>query len=403
MSNIISYKVKKGDVIFLENDVADCAYIIESGSIELLINNNGLQSRISKLAEGAMFGEMALIDRHQRSATAVASEDSELIVIPNKYFNDKLVNSDKFILLLLKTIQQRYREMRCRLDRVLQESEFRKHLDVNDDIKNDLEQTAAYACIQIKAEQNLKLALEKNELVLFFQPIIALKDFSVVGCEALIRWQHPREGLVMPSEFIELAEQTGLIVPMGRWIIEEAVQAFSRFVDSGLNLEFISINLSGKQFGNADLISNIKQIFEFNHVDPGKVKFEITESILMDKSVNIDNILGELKALGSHIAIDDFGTGYSSFAYLHQFPIDTLKIDKSFVYSMSYNHKSYEIVRSLCVLAKAIGLNVVAEGVESAKELTMLKELGVEYVQGYYFAKPMSSDDFKIFQVNTDQ
>ncbi len=389
--------VKKGETIFSEGEPGDCAYIIEAGCVELSIMIDGVQRKISTIQVGALFGEMALIGDHLRIATAIATEDTELVVIPEKYFAERLENTDKFISLLLKIMLHRYLSMRSRLDGVVGPAST---LVVPETPLPECKKDTVMTARQLEAENNLLNALEARQLELFYQPIIAMDSVNVVGCETLIRWRDPKRGLIPPIEFIGLAEESGLIVPIGLWIIQEASQACLRFFDHNNGLEFVSINLSGKQFIPGDLVDHIKRIFRQENIRPERIKFEITESILMANPLDAAESLNALKNIGCTVAIDDFGTGYSSLSYLHRFPIDTLKIDKSFVSTMLNNKKSYEIVKSLCILAKSIGISIVAEGIETVDQHRLLCEMGVDYGQGYLYAKPMPESEFKGFLQN---
>ena len=386
--------VKQGEAIFFEGEPGNCAYIIESGSVELSILVDGELKKISQIQAGALFGEMALIGNHLRTATAIAVEHTELIVIPEKYVAEKLENSDKFVALLLKILLQRYLSMRTRLDDVMTSVKTDANLMVSECSLPECSRDTVVAALQLEAEHNLKKALETGQLELFYQPIIALDTLQVVGCESLIRWRHPQRGLVPPVEFIGLAEESGLIIPIGHWIIQEAIQACQRFRHKSSHFAFVSINLSGKQFIPGDLVDYIQGIFQQEQIDPKHIKFEITESILMANPLDAAASLEALKTLGSTIAIDDFGTGYSSLSYLHRFPIDTLKIDKSFVSTMLENAKSHEIVKSLCILAKALEMSIVAEGIEKVEEHQRMRKMGVNYGQGYFYAKPMPEAEF---------
>jgi EAL domain-containing protein (putative c-di-GMP-specific phosphodiesterase class I)/CRP-like cAMP-binding protein len=398
MSSLNVHKTfKKGETIFMEGEPGSCAYIIERGKVNLFILVEGKQKLISELHDGAVFGEMSIIDDQLRSATAVAAQDAHLIVIPGKYFDEKLEGADKFVTMLLKLILQRYREMRSRLETILPDADAAKKLSIIEKNNAECERNAFYAARQLEAESGLKDALENRQLELFYQPIVALQTQQVVGCESLLRWRHPEQGLLPPGGFIPLAETTGLIVPIGLWIIEEAGKAGMRFQNTNRAFSFISVNLSGRQFVPFDFAGDVRKIFEGNKIDPRKIEFEITESILMANPLKTAAILNDLKALGAKIAIDDFGTGYSSFSYLHRFPIDILKIDRSFISTMVDNAKSFEIVKSLCILAKSIGMTVIAEGVETEKEHNLLIDLGSDYGQGYFYAKPMPELEFHDF------
>jgi len=394
-------KYKQGDTIFLEGEPGDCAYIVDKGAVELYILVNARSVHISTIHEGNLLGEMALIDNQIRSATAKVVGDTELLVISREYFNEKLKVADEFVLLLINVAFERYREMRIRLENILSEEIIDQERVLVEQKTQNQQTDTHHTTQQIEQESNLRNAFEKNHLELFYQPIVSLQSNQIAGCEALIRWRHPEQGLIPPDQFIDLAEKTGLIIPMGLWIIEEACMALNRFESTLASpLDFMSINLSGRQFNPADLVKNIKSIFELHRVDPGKVKFEITESILMANPIKTVNTLNAIKELGAHIAIDDFGTGYSSFSYLHRFPIDSLKIDRAFTSTMQGNQKSFEIVRSLCALANSLEMSVIAEGIEQEWERDSLRSLNADFGQGYFFSKPLPEAEFVDFIKN---
>jgi diguanylate cyclase (GGDEF)-like protein len=244
---------------------------------------------------------------------------------------------------------------------------------------------------------DLRSALSNNEFVLFYQPIIHLPTGQATGVEALIRWKHPTRGMVSPGEFIPLAEETGLIVPMGRWVLEQACEDmldFARNMDSSQPF-MLSVNLSGKQFAQDDLYEQIEAILEYTGFPPHFLKLEITESVVMDNAEAAVRIMERLKQLNVKISIDDFGTGYSSLSYLHRFSADILKVDRSFVSRMHIGGENLEIIRTIITLAQALKMQVIAEGVETEKELEMLLELNCEHAQGFYFARPMPLEDLR--------
>lgn len=384
---------KEQGTVFTEGEPGDSAFIVERGRVELMALISGEAVRIATLHEGDLFGEMVLIDNQLRSATAVADPGTSLIVIPRKYVEEKIDVSDKLVGMLLKVVLERYREMRGRLEHVLlgndlDDASLVEHAD------HAYEQDAQYTAERLQAENNLKLAFEAGHLELFYQPIISLRDGHVAGCESLLRWRHPERGMIPPFEFIGLAEETGLIVPIGLWIIEEACQAYRRFSEIASENFSVSVNLSGRQFESEDLVADIKSIFQKTAVSPDRIKLEITESLLMANPLRVAEILQACKGLGTEIAIDDFGTGYSSFSYLHRFPIDTLKIDQSFVFTMRDNPKSLEIVRTLCSLANSLGMSVIAEGIEQGEDAEILQDFDADYGQGYHYAKPMPEAEF---------
>jgi diguanylate cyclase (GGDEF)-like protein len=250
----------------------------------------------------------------------------------------------------------------------------------------------------LQVETDLRYALERDELVSFYQPIISLETMKVIGFEALMRWNHPKRGLVSPGEFIPVSESTGLIIPMTIWMLRDACQKLAKWQQmspDNHNL-MMSVNLSGKHFAEDNLVSEIKNIINETGVPPMSLKLEITESAVMDNAEAAISMLEQLKRVGVQLSIDDFGTGYSSLSYLHRFPIDTLKIDRSFVSSMEGGSENGEIVRTVIALAKALGLNVIAEGIETIHQLHQLRILGAEYGQGFLFSRPVPLEETEI-------
>ena len=243
-------------------------------------------------------------------------------------------------------------------------------------------------------ETDLRRAIERQEFRLHYQPIVSLDSGTISGFEALVRWQHPERGLVSPAEFIPMAEETGLIVAIGSWVICEACRQMHVWqVQFPANLPLaISVNISGKQFSQSDLSEQIEQILQETSLDPRSLKLEITESAIVENAESATVMLAQLRQLGIQLYMDDFGTGYSSLSYLHRFPIDMLKIDRSFVSRMSFDNENAEIVRTIVTLAHNLGMSVTGEGVETAEQLALLKALKCEYGQGYFFSKPMDSE-----------
>jgi EAL domain-containing protein (putative c-di-GMP-specific phosphodiesterase class I) len=239
----------------------------------------------------------------------------------------------------------------------------------------------------------LRRALDQEEFRVYYQPIISRNDRLVIGIEALIRWQHPRLGLIAPAQFIHTAEETGLIVPMGRWVLEEAcrqVVQWQRERQDDIRLE-LSVNLSARQLQQSSLVAEIADVLQKTGLAPSNLKLEITESVAMSDAEGMLGRLHELKALGVKLAIDDFGTSYSSLSYLKRFPVDTLKIDRSFVAGLGQNAEDTAIVQAVVTMAHTVGLTVTAEGVETNGITDHLQGLGCDLAQGYYFAKPLPS------------
>ncbi|HEX8188043.1 MAG TPA: EAL domain-containing protein [Pyrinomonadaceae bacterium] len=245
----------------------------------------------------------------------------------------------------------------------------------------------------LQTETDLRRALTRKEFFLNYQPIVDLETGRVASFEALVRWRHPERGLVMPGDFVPVAEETGLIVPLGLWVLNEACRQMREWQRLGLADEAVtvSVNLSGRQFSQADLIEQISGALRESGLKAANLKLEITESMVMENFDTAIGMLMQLRNLGVGLSIDDFGTGYSSLSYLHRFPIDTLKIDRSFVTQMSDNSENAEIVRTIVTLARSLDMAVVAEGVETADQLRRLGDLGCDYGQGYLFSRPVGA------------
>lgn len=249
----------------------------------------------------------------------------------------------------------------------------------------------AVALLQL--ETDLRRAIERQELRVFYQPIISLMTGRLSGFEALVRWQHPEKGLISPAAFIPVAEETGLIIAIGQWVLQETCQQLRQWqlaFSSATSLH-VNVNLSSKQFSQPDLIYQVAQVLHQTELAPDCLKLEITESGIMENASSAATLLQQLKALGVQLCIDDFGTGYSSLSRLHQFPIDTLKIDRSFIRTMTSEGENAEIVQAILTLAQNLEMEVVAEGVETEEQLQQLRQLHCKYGQGYFFAKPLNS------------
>jgi diguanylate cyclase (GGDEF)-like protein/PAS domain S-box-containing protein len=257
----------------------------------------------------------------------------------------------------------------------------------------------ADALERLEVDTDLRRALASGELRLNYQPIVTLDDGEIHEVEALLRWEHPRRGLVSPAEFIPVAEETGLIVPIGQWVLEQACEQ-ARLWDHELPQRApirISVNLSARQFQHPDLVADIRSALERAGLQPQRLTLEITETAVMQDADAAVATLRALKSLGVHIAIDDFGTGYSSLSYLRRFPVDTLKIDRSFVHGLGQDEQNAAIVRSIVALASALRLSVIGEGIENPAERAELRALGCDLGQGYLFARPMAAQDLSRF------
>jgi EAL domain-containing protein (putative c-di-GMP-specific phosphodiesterase class I) len=246
---------------------------------------------------------------------------------------------------------------------------------------------------QISMHGQLRRALEREEFELHYQPKVEVRSGRVLGVEALIRWRSPERGLVMPLEFIKLAEDTGLIVPIGEWVLGKACRDLREWRDSGLPDLAVAVNLSTRQFRDQGLTAMVATALSHSGLDPRSLELEITESVMMEQTTHTTSILDALVGIGVRISIDDFGTGYSSLAYLKRFPVQALKIDRGFVRDIETDHDDAAIVKAIVQLAHSMNLGVIAEGVETADQLAYLTSLHCDEYQGYLFSKPLPGDE----------
>ncbi len=248
------------------------------------------------------------------------------------------------------------------------------------------------AMAALRLENELRRALERGEMRVHYQPIVDLATGRAVGVEALVRWEHRERGLVAPGEFIALAEETGLVVPLGRWVLEESCRALAVLPE---NLT-LSVNLSGRQLLQPEFGEQLAEMLQRCGLHPARLRLELTESLLIGNGAAAIEALDKLRATGVRLCIDDFGTGYSSLSYLHELPIDSLKIDRSFIGAMVEDERKIKIVQTILLLGKGLGIEVVAEGVETAQQADVLRRLGCERAQGYFFARPGALEQLKL-------
>jgi predicted signal transduction protein with EAL and GGDEF domain len=254
----------------------------------------------------------------------------------------------------------------------------------------------AHARAQLQLDTDLRRAIEREELRLRYQPVVSLASGQISGCEALIFWEHPARGAIPPGDFIPVAEETGLIVPIGRWALSQACQdarAWSDALPEGGAVS-VSVNLSARQLLRPELLDDVRDALARSGLAAARLRLEVTESVIMEHAGTAALLLNQLKALSVGLLLDDFGTGYSSLSYLHNFRFDTLKIDRSFVARLERSGKEAEIVRSIVSLARALQMTVVAEGVESPSQAQQLRDLRVDFAQGYWFSRALEAKAF---------
>ena len=249
---------------------------------------------------------------------------------------------------------------------------------------------------ELKLESEIRRSLRKEDFVLHFQPRIDISRNKIVGVEALVRWQHPVRGLLPPSAFIRVAEDCGLIVPLGYWVIHSACKYLNELSSKGHDHVHIAVNVAFKQFQDKNFVRTVANIIRKHGISPGRLEFELTETTMMIEGNAVDQSLRELSDLGIAISLDDFGTGYSSFAHIQRLPISALKIDRSFVSSVKENVDDATIVKAIINLAHSLNMRVIAEGAETIAQVEFLREHRCDQVQGYYFSRPISYSDLMV-------
>ena len=385
-----------GTVIYYEGEPGNSAFIIEKGRVEVSITRKGNKQIVAEYTAGDLVGEMSLIDNSPRSATVIAVEPTEVITIYRSLFDMAINDVHPVVSLMIRTIMYHRRKSNPSSLSKPDQEEYYDQKKRNDP---EYQRNHAETINLIMAEQELSDAIDQRQFQLYYQPIMSIASKQIIGMEALIRWNHPEGDIITAEEIMPIAEKTSLIKKLGEYIINSACTDFARLERDfpELNADspdfFISINLSTKQFIYTDFLEKIKTSILNNEVNPARIMFEITENILMQDPESAMNILNDFKQMGFRIAIDDFGSGYSSLSYLHDFPIDMIKIDRRFVETMHTRPTSMTIIRAITELARTLDLNVIAEGVESVDQLNVVTELACNMAQGYFLAEPLPYPD----------
>lgn len=380
-----------GDIIMRQGEHGQNAFIIEEGKVEITITRpNGEELVVGTRGAGSIIGEMSLIDNAPRTATIKAIEPCKMLQISSQDFSRRLDSADPVLRMCMQVILTRYRDTLTRAD-IKQD---RNRWPIVESVERAyLEKADAVEKIRIANE--FKEALAKNEISLHYQPIVSLQNGEVYGFEALMRWIHPERGFISPGIFIPIIEENGEILEASKWAFRQSCMALKRIQGiTGYHKQLhMSVNFSSTDFSSDDFVENIYNTISESDIKPEQIHLEITERLLMAQPEQAKDTLNMCRKAGMNISIDDFGTGYSSLSYLHAFPINTLKIDQSFVRDMHKNESSLELVRSIVALAQNLKMAVVAEGVEQIEEARLLKDMGCEYAQGYYFAKPVPENE----------
>ncbi|MGI9336266.1 MAG: EAL domain-containing protein [Gammaproteobacteria bacterium] len=393
---ISSITYTAGSEIFGQGDSGDCAYLIERGTVQVRQGGAGGQRTVARLGPGELFGELALAKDYSRTATLVALDETEVIPVTRDQFEQALGTADPLVRLVLRVALHRLHLLLTEADTPVEST---THTELEPEVQQDLHDTVQSRAIShIRLVRKLREGIRRNQFELHYQPIIAIEDGALAGFEALVRWMHPEDGVIAPAEFIWAAEQTGLIVPLGSWIVEHASHFLAKFLQirdrqlPDAPPVFMSVNLSPRQLVDAQSADQLIAIIRETGVNAELLKMEITEGLLIGREDVAGVCLRKLKQCGVRLAIDDFGTGFSSLSYLTRFPVDTLKIDQSFVADID-NEGSRQIARTIIALAGSLDMDVIAEGVETRSQLHQLRELGCDYAQGHLFDTALVHDE----------
>ena len=370
-------EIPAGAVVFAENDPPTTAFLIESGEVEVTTLQRGESTVLGTLGPGMLLGEMAVIDNSPRTATARALTDCVLTPIDRRQFAERLAAADPVVRALLMSQLTRYRSALATLTGDEAEG---AHAPQRHD---------AGAFDKIRLESELRTALDRGELELRLQPIEEIESGAIAGYEALVRWRHPERGWVAPDEFIRLAEETSLILPVGDYILVRVCDMLVEFRNRGIKpLPFIALNVSARQLDDPQLVGRMLAELGKRDLKPERLKVEITESLVLDQN-RVADLLSRCHAAGMHVALDDFGTGYSNLGPLLTLDFDQIKLDKRFVDALE-TPRGIAMVGVVVAMARALNCNLVAEGVEKREQREILHRLGCRYAQGWLVGKPMT-------------
>jgi EAL domain-containing protein (putative c-di-GMP-specific phosphodiesterase class I)/Arc/MetJ family transcription regulator len=365
----------EGEYLFRQDDPGDCAYFIESGIVEVLRWVDQQDVPVARVSPGGLVGELTLIDGEPRMASARAATAVRARILDRAQLAEKIEQADPLLRHLLRVNLRRYREYAT-------QAPGDRYTAFEDD------QDRVRALEQLASEQNLEAAIRAQQMELHYQPIVVSASGDVAGFEALVRWRHPERGLLMPGEFIPLAESSQLIRLLGAWVLQEGARMAAKLSQSGRPL-FVNVNLSPFQFDDESLAEQIIGAARDAGAPAEMIRLEITESLLMSRGDRAVTTLDAVRAEGFKIAIDDFGTGYSSLSRLYRLPVDILKFDRFLTQAAERHEGANAILSALVGLARTLGMISVGEGVETDDQARMLRGHGVDFSQGYFFGRPV--------------
>lgn len=372
----------QGQVLFNEGDPPTTAFLIESGELAISTQREDRYVKLAHLGPGDLLGEMAVIDDSPRTATAVALSECVLLAIDKRQIAERLAQTDPIIRALLEGQLKRYRGALAAMQ--------------GGQVPLVDEPPAATELLgigKIRLDSQLRDALGSGGLDLRLQPLLEIATDRIAGYEALVRWTHPERGAISPAEFIALAEETSLIVPVGEYVLDAAIAALTSLREHGVDpLPFIAINVSAKQLAEAGLIERIVERTRAVGLEPGRIKVEITESQALDYA-QVKDVVAHCHREGIQVALDDFGTGFSNLGHLHELPFDTVKVDQAFARNMMKEARAMALVEAIVNMIHALGADTVIEGIETRAQLDVLRTLGCRYAQGYLIGKPQPLAD----------
>lgn len=385
IENLGRKRYPQGSVVFSKGDAGDSAFLIADGLVE--ISDPATGTVRACIGAGELIGEVALIDRQPRTATARTLKDTVLIEVPRDLLEQLLGDTNPIIRHLLNVVLGRFRE-----------AVDRNRLGLSGPASGPGSTTdmtlQAAAASSLTLLRDMRDAIATGEFVLHYQPIYRLEGRTLAGFEALIRWQHPAQGLVPPLTFLELAEESGLIREMGLWVVRQACQdwpALRRL--TAHDSPFLSINISPSQLTDGAFAEVAIGIQQAAGIDPRELKLELTESTFIQNQAVAQSQLRRLSEFGNSIALDDYGTGFSGLAHLQNYRFNTLKLDQLFIREIQNSSLSYQLVMSTLDMIRPLNINAVGEGIETESVAETLQQLGCEYGQGYLFGKPMALQD----------
>lgn len=376
---------QQGDIVFSEGDVSDYGYIIEDGEIEIFTHIGDQRRVLNILMPGSLFGELALVDRQPRTASALATKRTTLTLVTQQQVDERIRDADPILRMMLYVVMKHFRQ-EVRRARAQYAPFTRQDIAPDAEDFNQMRIDEAVAMARLEAE--LRMALKDGHFRLFYQPVVELASGKAIGLEALIRWENPRRGLLAPNEFIEIAEATNLILPIGKWVVAEGLSAFRNIRDAAKTDLSISFNVARRQMEYADFLPSLAESAQSHGLEPGKINLEILERNLFLRN-KMQDWIGECGKHGFPVLLDDFGTGYSSLQYLQQFQPASLKIDRSFISGLPASAESRKICKAIIDLAHAMHIGIVAEGIETREQAAALLELGCRHGQGYLYSKPV--------------